>query len=114
MLGGVKLIDSTLVIVLLNGEQEIERERAFAGRRFARRPHEAGTTRATGNRRRTQSPGAELTGNDQRGVERRADFIDQVQTKIFARPSSVRGCTYVEDVAGQVRLLVRERPPARL
>jgi hypothetical protein len=26
MLGGVKLIDSTLVIVLHNGEQEIERE----------------------------------------------------------------------------------------
>ncbi len=28
MLGGVKLIDSALVIVLQNGEQEIERELA--------------------------------------------------------------------------------------
>ncbi len=31
MLGGVKLIDSTLVIVLHNGEQEIERELTSPG-----------------------------------------------------------------------------------
>src|SRR6266853_2030333 len=32
--------------------------------------------------------------------------------KSFARPSSVGACTYVENVAGQVRPMVRERLPA--
>ena len=81
MPGGVKLTDSTLVIVLLNREQEIERGLAFASRPV--RAHGAGATSATGFlRRTTQGPGAELRGNDWRGVERRAD-IGQVQKRKF-------------------------------
>jgi hypothetical protein len=36
----------------------------------------------------------------------------RASTKIFARPSPVGACTYVENVVGQVRPMVRERLPA--
>ena len=45
MPGGMKLIDSTIVIVLHNGDQEIERERASPVDGFACRAHDAGATR---------------------------------------------------------------------
>src|ERR1700730_17075742 len=58
MPGGMKLIDSSLVIVLHNGEQEIERELAPP-----RRAHDVGATRAARNRRRAQGAGADLNGD---------------------------------------------------
>jgi len=58
----VKLIDSTLVIVLHNGEQEIERELAAPADALRVAAHDAGTPRATGDRRRAQGAGAELNG----------------------------------------------------
>jgi len=62
MPGGMKLIDSSLVIVLHNGEQEIERELAPPAD-AARRAHDVGATRAARNRRRAQGAGADLNGD---------------------------------------------------
>jgi len=40
-----------------------------------------------------------------------AGQLFQVRTKIFAGPSPVRACTYVENVAGQVSTILCKRPP---
>jgi len=66
----VKVLDGTLVVVLHNGEQEIERELAPPADALRIAIMMLGAPRAAGARRRAQGDGTELNDDGGRGLKK--------------------------------------------
>jgi len=80
---GVKLIDSTLVIVLHHGEQEIERELASPADALRVALMMLARLGRLQNRRRAQSGGAEVNGDRRRSAEGTSRNIGYAELSAF-------------------------------